>query len=517
MSGQQQSSSDDPWLSAIVDLSAYTGNDEVTIRFRTANGEWNAADPAIDNIRIESFVQAVPYAESFEDGFGAWTQSADDDYDWTRNSGATTTDGTGPSGASDGDWYLYAEGHDSGGEDKVTMIQCSFDMGEVYGAELGFDYHMFGPYIDYLALDIHDGTTWSSNVWIRTGAQQVASEDAWLNATVDLSAYLGNENVTLRFRSKKGQWNASDAAIDNISIDVDLPSPPYAESFEDGFGDWSQATDDDIDWTRNSGGTVTDNTGPSGASDGNWYLYVENHDSGDQYKTASVECAFDLSKVTDTQLSFDYHMYGTYIDYLSVDVHDGSTWSSNVWQQTGQAQSSCEDPWSTATVDLSAFAGNDEVTIRFRSKQKQWHAADTAIDHISIVDAGASTAYDTWVTTAFSDATVGTDTSASGNPDGDRFSNLQEWALVLDPMVADSPAMDVSMDDSDFTVVYSRRDSDQVSVYASWATSPTATVWRVAGDGMTETSIGAVGDVETMSASVSIDGGQKFIRLEVEE
>jgi hypothetical protein len=83
--------------------------------------------------------------------------------------------------------------------------------------------------------------------------------------------------------------------------------------------------------------------------------------------------------------------------------------------------------------------------------------------------------------------------------------------------VADKPALDATWDASDFTVVYSRRDSDDISVYASWATSLTATVWRVHGDGLTEVTVGTEGDVETRSATVPIDSGQKFIRLEVSE
>jgi len=38
---------------------------------------------------------------------------------------------------------------------------------------------------------------------------------------------------------------------------------PEVESFETGLGDWTQGTDDDIDWTRDSGGTPSNGTGPS--------------------------------------------------------------------------------------------------------------------------------------------------------------------------------------------------------------------------------------------------------------
>jgi hypothetical protein len=517
-SGAQHDSNDAAWSNAVVDLSTYVGNDDVTIRFRAKELYWHTADIAIDNIRVAEPPPTLPYAESFEEGFGIWQQSYEDDIDWTRYSGYTPTGAevtnTGPSSASAGDYYLYVENHDSGVQYKAAWLEGTLDLSTVSNATLCFDYHMYGAYIDYLAVDVYDGSTWSSNVWNKTNAQHASCEDAWSTAIVDLTEYAGLDEVTIRFRSKQKQWHAADTAIDNIRV-TEVQALPYAESFEDGFGAWVQSAVDDYDWTRNSGGTDTAAAGPSGASDGSYYLYAEGHHGLGSYKTSVVYCAFNFSTVSAPELTFDYHMYGTYIDFLSIDIHDGSTWSSNVWTKSGPQQSSSDDAWLTALVDLSAFAGNDEVTIRFRTANTLWNAADPAIDNIRVEE--AVTAYDIWATTAFSGAPGGTDMTATGNPDGDRFTNLQEWALVLDPLVVDKPSMDVSMDDSDFTVVYSRRDSDDVAVYASWATTPTATVWRVAGDGMTEASVTTSNDVETMSATVPMDEGQKFIRLQVEE
>lgn len=50
---------------------------------------------------------------------------------------------------------------------------------------------------------------------------------------------------------------------------------PYTCSFEMDFCDMYQRDDDQFEWVRNSGGTGTSNTGPSSASDGNWYIYTE--------------------------------------------------------------------------------------------------------------------------------------------------------------------------------------------------------------------------------------------------
>jgi hypothetical protein len=488
---------------------------------------------AYDNVRFRFIkhylpitlteVQSIPYSESFEDGVGAWREF-DNDYNngnarfWEVGSGGTPTAAAGPSGASDGDYYLFAEGHDAGGY-VTNRVECVFDLNSYSDVEMTFDYHMYGTYINFLSVDVYDGSTWTSNVWTKSGQQQSSSDDAWAAAVVDLSDYAGNSAVTLRFRTANKQWNAADPAIDNIVVDGTYQPYPYSESFESGFGDWAQSSDDDFDWTRNSGGTATANTGPSEAADGSWYLYIEPNDDYDGHdKMAAIESTFDLSMVENAELTFDYHMYGVNIDYLSVDLYDGTAWTSNVWTRTGAQQSSSDAAWSNAVVSLANYAGSEEVTIRFRAKELYWHLSDIAIDNIGIEEVAVSQ-YDEWALVAFADAPVGTDATASGNPDGDRFSNAQEWALVTDPLVADLPALQTSESNSVFTVYFNRRDSADtgIDVYAAWAHSLTSSVWRVDGDGLTEVSVGWDDDVETRSATVSLEDTNKFIRIQLEQ
>jgi hypothetical protein len=462
-------------------------------------------------------VQSLPYAESFENGVGAWrefdteTDNGDARF-WEIGSGGTPTAAAGPSGASDGDFYLFSEGHDAGSY-VTNMVECVFNLSAVANTMMSFDYHMYGQYIDFLAIDIHDGSSWTTDVWKMTGEQHSTSTVPWSVATVDLTPYTGNSEVTIRFRTANKQWNSADPAIDNIVIEVEPETLPYAESFESGFGAWAQSTDDDVDWTRNSGGTVTDNTGPSGASDGSWYLYVEGHDNGVYYKTAKLYCIFDFSSASSPELGFDYHMYGAFIDYLSVDVYDGSSWSSNVWQHSGQAQSSSDDPWATAAVDLSAYAGNAAVTIRFRAQLQQWQAADMAIDNIRIEEYVG--AYDQWAADAFAGAAYGTDTTPSGNPDGDSNINNVEWILATDPLVADSPITALEVSDPNFIMTYTRRIIAGIDVSAAWSPSLTDPEWG--STGLTESVIATLDDVETVEASVPVDTDEKYMRIEIRE
>lgn len=455
LNNQQHANSDEPWTRAVVDLAAYAGNPKVTIRFRTArSGPWNSADPAVDNIRI-SEPETLPYAESFENGLGAWNNAPDDDYNWSLNSGDTPTGSAGPSVAADGEFYLYAEGNDSPSQG-VTQVEAIFDFSTVSNPELAFDYHMNGFYIDYLAVDIHDGTTWTNDIWRVDGQQMTTTTAPWLNAVINLSAYIGNSEVTVRFRTATTRFKSADPAIDNIVLEEGAETLPYVESFESGPGAWVQSQDDDFDWTLNSGGTPTNATGPSVASDGNQYLYIEPHDIYNGHnKIAQIDCTFDLETEAYAKLQFEYHMYGVNIDYLAVDVFDGSTWTTDVWIQSDAQHASNNSAWSNAIVDLSAFTGNDEVTLRFRAKQLYWHVSDIAIDNIRITEEQL-TPYEVWATSHVLPGEFDDDDDLDGTD------NELEFVLGSNPLVSGDSILPTAVKDAtDLKFTYTRTEDSK--------------------------------------------------------
>uniref|UniRef100_UPI003564EE24 hypothetical protein n=1 Tax=Pontiella sp. TaxID=2837462 RepID=UPI003564EE24 len=188
-------------------------------------------------------------------------------------------------------------------------------------------------------------------------------------------------------------------------------------------------------------------------------------------------------------------------------------------------QTTNESTYVNHVVDLSAasFQGlTNAITFRlYIYGGNESYSAATAFDKV-IVRGGVNVVteedgYSLWAADAFSGAAEGTDTTASGNPDGDRFNNRQEWTLMLDPLVADEPAVEITAGTSNLVAVYQRRINTGISVDAGWATALTTTVWRVAGDGLTEAILETNDDVETVSATVAIDEAHKFIRIAVEE
>ncbi len=240
---------------------------------------------------------------------------------------------------------------------------------------------------------------------------------------------------------------------------------PNIDGFEGGGGSlWRQSTSDDIDWTSQQGTTPSGSTGPSGAASGSYYLFTEA--SSQPNKTAMIESTrLDLEHSTLPTLMFEYHMYGADMGTLSVDVFDG-TWHSNVWVRSGQQHTSSSNPWSTAVVDLSPFAGMRDVVIRLRGKTGGNYRSDMAIDNLRFsVDADADTMPDYWENLYFGSITGAV---AAVDTDNDGFDNLAEYI-----------AGSIPTDDASFFMVTEQAMADTTNFVVEWAPSLMGRIYTV--------------------------------------
>ncbi len=166
-----------------------------------------------------------------------------------------------------------------------------------------------------------------------------------------------------------------------------VSSFPLSESFESDFGQWTNGTGDDLDFTRDTGGTPSQGTGPDNAADGNTYIYVEASGNGTGFpnKRAILNSpCLDLTNLSSPTMIFQYHMLGSAINSLAVEARTNNqgSWTS-VFSRTGQQG----NDWNTANVDLSAYAGESNVQIRFNvvtGAGAQGWQSDIAIDAVSI-------------------------------------------------------------------------------------------------------------------------------------
>ena len=346
------------------------------------------------NIGCSGGITSFPYTEGFENTLGGWTQSSNDDLDWLINSNGTPSNNTGPSSATQGSFYLFVEAsvQGTGYPDKRAILTSPcFDLSGLTEATFSFKYHMFGA-ADMGTMDLEitndEGVTWTS-IWNESGNKG----NSWQTANIDLSAYVG-AGVQLRFNRFVGSTWQADIAIDDISlIDEELvlescsggiTSYPYTESYENTFGDWTQSTADDINWTVDSNGTPSNNTGPSSAVAGNFYIFVEASGNGTGFpnKQAILNSpCYDLTSASSATFSFSYHMFGA-VDMGTITLEasndNGLSWTS-VWSESGNKGNS----WLSANIDLSIYTGNS-VQLRFNRVTGSTWQADIALDNISL-------------------------------------------------------------------------------------------------------------------------------------
>ncbi len=152
---------------------------------------------------------------------------------------------------------------------------------------------------------------------------------------------------------------------------------------------WINASGDDIDWDILTGNTASGLTGPDeDHTGGGNYLYTE---SSSCFESTGyvISPVFNLSSLTNPELSFWYHMYGAETGTLSLQIstNGGNSWSSDLWSMTGDQG----NQWAEAVVSLAAY--NNETNVQFRITGltgPNWHS-DMAIDDFSVSGGGSGT------------------------------------------------------------------------------------------------------------------------------
>ncbi len=293
-------------------------------------------------------VTSYPYAEGWETSI-TWTQSATDDFNWTRRSGGTTSGSTGPSSANEGSQYVYCETSTPVTNGDVAILEEDFNLSGLTNPSFSFDYHMYfngAATGGTLKVDLSDdgGTNWC-NLWTKTGDQGNTWHD---NETIPLDGY-GLGTVKLRFHFTVGSNIAyqNDVAIDDINL-VDAGSPTACQVPICFVSSNIQPFSVDLGWS-----------GVSTASSGYTLIYGA---AGFDPKTAGTSQSAGSASATLSGLSA-----GTAYDaYLFSNC--GGTNSDTVGPVNFTTALTCQTPTSlgianltSSSVDLSWTAGGSET------------------------------------------------------------------------------------------------------------------------------------------------------------
>ncbi|WP_296381758.1 choice-of-anchor D domain-containing protein [Winogradskyella sp.] len=178
-------------------------------------------------------VSTFPYEESFESGFGLWTQDIDgvqDDFDWSRTSGTTPSGSTGPNAAQDGSFYIYTE-VDGNQNDTAQLISPCFDLTGTANPRFTFFYHMYASSTGYMGnlnveLSTDNGLTYPNTLFTQSDLTHNFTNASFTPISIDLSSYIG-QTVRIRLRGDTIGDNRGDMAIDQVTM-TNKPTPTVA-------------------------------------------------------------------------------------------------------------------------------------------------------------------------------------------------------------------------------------------------------------------------------------------------
>ena len=383
--------------------------------------------------------------ENFENGIGNCEQSSSDNMDWSVTNRRTPSNYTGPSAANEGNSYLYVEASRNYNRTAIITSPC-LDLSNVNNPKMSFNYHMYGSSMGSLTISVITSSNQVIPIYSKNGNQGDQWHTANLDLSnysndqvkIEIKGRVGSsyrsdiaiDNITIEDAQGCPQigtpcddgnvctaGESYDAACncaggqyiddDNdgfcIGEDADdndacvpvangscnsctqVLSAPYTEGFDSGLGDWTQLNSDNTDWTRISGKTPSNSTGPSEASAGSHYIFVESsgRTRGYPYRVASLMSpCIDLSSVSTPTLSFKYHMLGSTMGKLKVYVQDTESGVvSLIFTQRGNLG----NQWHSSVTNLAGFA-NKTVRFIIEGTTGYSYRSDMAVDAFSVTE-----------------------------------------------------------------------------------------------------------------------------------
>jgi len=218
---------------------------------------------------------------------------------------------------------------------------------------------------------------------------------AWVEHTLDMTP--GNDTITWR-------KDVVQPPIVSIPFYADFETFSLCDTTANcateqcalsaGWSNERNGADDDIDWRISSGETPTfsasSNTGPAvdlnpGTAIGK-YAYLEATNCFGKTGNIVLPC-IDLSNASAPKMVFGFHMFGSAMGSLHVDVLSNGVWINDVLPAVVGDQG---NSWYIASFSLTPYAGQI-VSIRVRGITGTSEESDIAIDDISIVDAASVT------------------------------------------------------------------------------------------------------------------------------
>ncbi|MEL7534916.1 MAG: CARDB domain-containing protein, partial [Bacteroidota bacterium] len=210
-------------------------------------------------------------------------------------------------------------------------------------------------------------------------------------ATADLSAS-GPHTIEV------GASVLNDADLSNdstvVSVNTGLgATAPFVEDFETGTTGapgtfptgWTMTGGSYIWHVESDNTTNSSSTGPldDHTPGGSLYVFTEASSGSTGDITELTSPCIDISALANPSLEFWYHMYGSDMGTLEVDVISGGV-TTTIFTLSGQQQSGENEPWNQQILSLANFSGTIQVV--FRGIRGSSFRSDISVDDINLYD-----------------------------------------------------------------------------------------------------------------------------------
>jgi len=152
-------------------------------------------------------------------GNGWVNEDVTDQLDWSVGDANTLhLAGTGPDAPRLTNQYMYLNAENTNQSQIAELIRPCIDITRHANPHLTFFYHMYGANMGTLHVDVRANGVWTNDVWVKQGQQQAASSDAWRHADVDLTPFLADGIIDIRFRGEADNGDLGNMAIDEVYV-----------------------------------------------------------------------------------------------------------------------------------------------------------------------------------------------------------------------------------------------------------------------------------------------------------
>ncbi|MDX1912823.1 MAG: T9SS type A sorting domain-containing protein, partial [Saprospiraceae bacterium] len=372
----------DQWLTATCDLNPYKSAAALQIRLVVSGGPLGQFavdsvavynDPNACSLSVNANTQHIS-CHGNDDGelhlsaFGNFTPPVS--YQWSN--GATTADLTGLAPG-----LYYATVTSANGCSSVATLPV-LSPNYLYATTTQTNVNVYGQSTGSINADANGGL--QPYTWL------------WSNGatSADISGLAaGVYTVTVTDRNDCSTVRTATITQPVITCSSYQTVFPWTSSIDQNLGIFVQETGNDhFNWTRQSGGTPTQQTGPDGAYHGSHYWYTRASGGNAPNKSAFLKTSkcLTLGNMTNPVFEFYYHMYGNQMGSLSVEISmdNEQNWVS-VWSMSGNQG----NQWRKAIIDLLPYK-TDHTKIRIKGVTGVGSRSDMAIDALYIGEAGSN-------------------------------------------------------------------------------------------------------------------------------